>query len=366
MKFESVGSYLPSDQLYEARENFRKRIIDASTFKTIENEAVVKLVERQLQLGLPRVTSGELRREYWNLDFWFGLNGISKARFDTGGVYQNEESGTDLLRITGKIGFNSEHPFFEDIAFLKEAVGDRAVCMQCLPSPTDLYLEILLMSNGDTKRVYPYTDSLLNDIAIAYNKTLREFHRHECRSVQLDDTSFGRLCQDNFTKRLLQGGIDLIALHETLINLINASIKDLPNDMEISMYLSGGDIIVPEWEHIEYPDNVMPKVLRHVKVDKFYLPMDLNNDYQFEILRHVPKGKEVALGLLDAHTPYPEDADSICLAVSKALTYLTLEILSISPRTGFKLTNHQKRGLTFEDQWNKLGYLKDIAEGIIK
>ncbi|MDE6340915.1 MAG: hypothetical protein K2K93_01225 [Muribaculaceae bacterium] len=365
MKVEIVGSFLPPEDVSKARDDFRKGVIDAETLRRREDVAVVDLVERQLSQGLRQVTSGEIRREYWDMDFWFGLNGISKARFDSVRIYRNVESCCDLLRIIGPIGFNPQHPFFDDLRFLKQVVDDRAICMQCIPSPADLYLMILLLSDSTIAEIYEDHKSIMYDIAGAYNKTIQELYRLGCRSIQFDDTACGRLCQDNFTKRLLQGGVDLIALHDEFISLINDSLQGLPADMETSLYISGGDTIVPEWEHIEYPDNIMPKVLRGVKVDKFFLPMALDNDYQLEILRHVPDGKKVVLGLADAHSPYPDDISMISRMVTMSLRHVTSDNISLSPRTGFKLTNHQDRGLTYEYQWNKLSELQEISE-IIK
>lgn len=362
MKVEIVGSFFLPDKLYNARNDFRKGIINAETLKEVEDEAVKELVERQLSLGLTQVTSGELRRDYWDKDFWFGLDGISKVRFDSGRVYQDAESCSDLMHVSGPIGFNPDHPFFDDVRFMKETVGERAVCLQCLPSPADLYLEILLLGDGDLSRVYPDPDNIMSDIAAAYNRTLHELYRLGCRSVQLDDTACGRMCQDNFTKCLLQGGIDLIALHSEFVALLNASLKDLPDDMETSLYLSGGDMIVPEWEYIEYPDNIMPKVLREVGVDKFFIPVDLGNDYQLEILRHLSPEKKVVLGLVDAHSPFSERSEMVRHAIALASRYVSPENLSVSPRTGFKLTNHEDRGLTYECQWQKLMELESFCD----
>ncbi|MDE5646993.1 MAG: 5-methyltetrahydropteroyltriglutamate--homocysteine methyltransferase, partial [Muribaculaceae bacterium] len=92
MKVEIVGSFFLPDRLYNARDDFKKGIIDAETLKEAEDEAVKVLVERQLSIGLSQVTSGEFRRDYWDKDFWFGLDGISKVRFDSGRVYQDAES----------------------------------------------------------------------------------------------------------------------------------------------------------------------------------------------------------------------------------------------------------------------------------
>lgn len=84
MKIECVGSFLPPEQLVEARKDYENGTIDLAELRRIEDRAVIGLVERQLGAGMPEVTSGELRRTYWDKDFYFGLDGISRKHIDSG------------------------------------------------------------------------------------------------------------------------------------------------------------------------------------------------------------------------------------------------------------------------------------------
>lgn len=301
MTIETVGSFLPEETLINARRDFNRGIIDRTHLTLIEDSAIRDIVERQLTCGVPYITSGELRRKHWAKDFWFGLNGISCENVSSGRIYQPVESSSDQLHITGRIGFNSKHPFFDDFNFLHKTVDGRAKCRQTLPSPANLLLEILALSNGHPETLYKASvEDLIIDIAEAYRQTALQLYNLGCNALLYDDTALGFMCDDNYTKRLLQGGIDLIKLHSELISVINNSLKDLPNNMEKSIYISGGDTIVPEWEHIDYPDNIMPKALSLLTVDKFFIPLDLGNDYAIEILRYIPQDKTVVLGLVDA------------------------------------------------------------------
>lgn len=362
MKIDIVGSFLPPESLTNARRTADNGHIDMTVLKQAENEAIKDLVERQINAGLNETTSGELRLNYWDKDFYFGLKGITKVNFDSGHVYQNVESSTDLLRITDRIGFNPEHPFFEDFRFLSETTGKRAGQRQVLPSPANLYLEILSMSNGNTCKIYTDEATLIQDIVSAYNSTIMHFYSLGCRHLQFDDIACGLMCEDNYTKRLLQGGVNLIGLHETIVHLINSSLAGLPADMEISIYLSGGDTIIPEWEFITYPDNIMPKILSRANVNKFFMPFDIKNPYQIEVLRHVGDDKKVVLGLADAHSPFPDDIDAIRATISAAERIVPAANLSVSHKTGFKLSTFETRGLTYEDQWRKLSLLKTELE----
>lgn len=360
MTIETVGSFLPNEKLIKARQEYSSGRITFRQLSEIEDEAVSDIVERQLACGLLYVTSGELRRKHWANDFWFGLDGISCEHVDTGHIYQSIEASTDHVHITGRIAFNPQHPFFSDFVFLSGAVARRAKCRQTLPSPANLLLEIFSLSDGHPEQLYPSVELLVTDIAEAYRRTLLRLHELGCESVQFDDTACGLMCDDNFTKRLLQGGVDLLKLHSLIITVINDSIVGLPDDMEKSIYLSGGDTIVPEWEYIAYPDNIMPLVMSSLNVDKFFLPFDIGNDYALEILRHVPKGKKVVMGLADAHSPFPDNNIRMSEMLQKASRHIELPCLAVSPRTGFKLSSYSNRGLTYEDQWRKLIELSNM------
>lgn len=356
MKIESVGSFLPDETLISARKDFNHGIISRRQLTGIEDDAVSDIAERQIACGLPFITSGELRRAHWSRDFWFGLNGISCEHIASGHLYQPVESSTDLLHITGQIGFNPEHPFFRDFSFLHDVVSGRASCRQTLPSPANLLLETYAIYNWNPDN----PDTLVTDIAEAYRKTALRLHSLGCKSLQFDDTALGLMCDGYYTKRLLQGGMDILKLHSELITVINNSLDGLPDDMEKAIYISGGDTIVPEWEHIAYPDNIMPVALSSLNVDKFFIPFALGNDYAVEVLRHIPREKDVVLGLADAHCPFPEDSDMVKGIIHNAERFIDPSRLYASTRTGFKLSSYSQRALTYEDQWRKLKELSDI------
>ena len=46
----------------------------------VEDKAIEKLVEQQKKAGLKGFTDGEFRRQYWHLDFFWGLNGVDTLK----------------------------------------------------------------------------------------------------------------------------------------------------------------------------------------------------------------------------------------------------------------------------------------------
>lgn len=358
MEFDVIGIYLPPSKMHEAHKEHEQGHISAARLKEIENEAVRDIVERQLDCGLKAVTSGGIRWKYWDKDFFFGLSGIRKERFESGHVYSNEDAHTDLMRFTGYISYNPSHPYFEDFSFMADIVAGRAVCRQIIPSPAELYMQPFLMADGHPEHLYPDAGSLVSDITEAYRKTITRLYDLGCRSIVFDDTVCGRLCEDNFTKRLLQGGIDTVGLQDIIISLFNDSLAEMPADLEKALYLSGGDTVVPEWEYIKYPDNIMPRILSEVNADKFFMPFDSADDYSVEILRHVPEGKKIVMGLADAHSPFQDDEEAVLRYVMKARRYVNPSLLAVGPKTGFNLSSYAPRGLDYNDQWAKIESLK--------
>jgi len=357
---ESVGSFLPDDTLIQALGDHRRGIIDDHALEAVRDAAVKRIVESQIEAGLEYVTSGELRRDHWAHDFWFGLGGLSREHIESGRVYQDIESATDLLQVTGPVAYAEDHPFFADFEFLHKAVAGRARTRQSLPSPANLLLEIYVLSDGRPENLYPTPSTLIRDIALAYRLTALKFHSLGCRSLQYDDTALGLMCDTIYTKRLLQGGVDLLDLHEKLIEVTDSSLAGLPDDMEKSIYISGGDTIVPEWDHTAHPDNIIPKALARLDVDKYFLPFDPDNDDSLNVLTLIPDGKTVVLGLADAHSPLLDNHDAIIHEVARAKELTPGLRFAISTRTGFKLTSFSERALSYEDQWRKLAYLSHL------
>lgn len=361
MRYDIVGSFLAPDEFHAVKAQFEANAIPRAALTAAEDATVRQIVDRQLEAGLKEVTSGEIRRKYWDKNFYFHLLGVTRERVESGRVYQDEESFTDVTRFTDRIAYNPLHPVFDDFRQLMAYTDGRAVCRQTLPSPTNLFLDILDLSDGHPERIYPSSDTLLQDLASAYRLTILHLYELGCRHVQLDDPDCGHLSNPEFENRLVLGGIDLNTLHQQVIRLINDTFTDLPADLKRSIYVSSGSTIIPNWEAHDTPTNFMPKLLADINVDRYYLPFRNDKPETLAILRYIPQGKEVVLGLMDAHSPFPDDTQAITNTVRTAEKHIDPTNLIISPRTGFKLSEFAIRGLTYEDQWIKLRRLADIA-----
>lgn len=359
-RVEIVGSFLPPEVLEQAIEQKCQGNISIDELHAVEDRVIDRLIDREIEAGLRIVTDGEMRRKSWDRDFWEGLDGMNRERIDTGYIYQDDPVRKDLLRFTGRIAFNPEHPFFEKYIHMQELAAGRAAVRQTIPSPGELYMRIMLMTNGEPGKIYESPETLEQDIIDAYRLTIAELYRIGCRHIQLDSSVWGRLSNPDFERTLLLGGMDPDVITGKLIHLINSSVADRPADLEITLSIAADETSIPRWGD-EKEMRHLVRMLRTVDADAFLLPFDLRSPEHIEALSNLPEGKRAILGLVDGSMAGLESVTDIVEAINVAHRYVPMELLSISPTCGFKVRDRERQGLNYETQWTKIDLLKQAA-----
>src|SRR5688572_8509053 len=77
---DHVGRLLRPAALHELREQVRKEEISLEKLKEAEDRHIRDVVKLQEELGLPSITDGEFRRDWWHIDFLSGFDGIELRR----------------------------------------------------------------------------------------------------------------------------------------------------------------------------------------------------------------------------------------------------------------------------------------------
>lgn len=355
-----VGSFLPPEELEHAIGQKKRGEISPEEFARIEDEVIDRLIDREIAEGLTIVTDGEMRRKSWDRDFWEGLDGIERNRIDTGHIYQDEPTRRDLLHFTGRVAYNPEHPFFDKFSHLLEIAKGRAEVRQTMPSPGELYVRLLLLSNGDLSKVYPSPETIFDDIAEAYRGTLDELYRRGCRHVQFDSSMWGRLSDPYVERTLLLGGLDPDQITSDLIKVLNLTLNGRPSDLEVTLSIAADETKIPRWND-EREQTRLKEMLTEVDADSFLLPFDINSPAQLDILSLLPEGKRAILGLVDGSVPGLENVGDIVDCVRVAMRHVPLSLISLSPTCGFKVRDRERQGLNYESQWSKINLLKQAA-----
>ena len=360
--FEAVGSYLRPAELKQAREKFADGEISASALRDIEDRLITDVIRKQKAHGLRYITDGEFRRSYWHLDFMWGFNGAEHIELDHGYQFHGEETTHGSVKLTGKIT-GDNHPFIKDFLFVKQFEEDGIEAKQTIPAPAQFLAELFRGRNAEnTRKIYPNTSELIEDIAAAYRTFFREIHAAGCRTIQLDDCTWGMIVDQDYWKSKVETGLTLEKEALKYLKVNNLAIEGKPQDLTVNTHVCRGNYHSCYATKGAY-DPIAPFLFADEDVDTFYLEYDDERSGGFSPLKHVAEGKKVVLGLITSKSPVLEDKATVMARIREAAQYIPLDRLSLSPQCGFASCEIGNR-LTEEEQWAKLDLAREISEEV--
>ncbi|ASA21432.1 5-methyltetrahydropteroyltriglutamate--homocysteine S-methyltransferase [Paenibacillus donghaensis] len=240
--------------------------------------------------------------------------------------------------------------------------GEAALPRQTIPSPAQFLSELQRGENKQTtEAVYSSQDELVADIAAAYRDAIQAFYELGCRNLQLDDCTWGMLCDKGYWEYRQKEGVDVNEIAKLYAHINNEAIKDHPADMVITMHVCRGNFH-STWAASGGYEPIAEVLFGTVDVDGLYLEFDTDRAGGFAPLRFI-KDQQVVLGLFSSKTGELENKEEILKRIAEAAEYVDINRLSISPQCGFASTE-EGNILTEEQQWAKLRFIKEIADGV--
>jgi 5-methyltetrahydropteroyltriglutamate--homocysteine methyltransferase len=354
---DQVGSLLRPAELAEARRKFKAAGLDAAALKAVEDRCIRAAVARQESIGLQAVTDGEMRRDYWHLDFVKQLGGVTLKQA-VGMTFQAQDV-PPMTTITGKVRFDK--PIFtEHFAFLKAATKNTPKLT--IPAPAALHFRG--GRNAVSREAYPDLKEFWRDAAAAYRQAIAAIAKAGCTYLQLDDVSFAYLCDSKVRENFRANGDDPATLHRTYAEAINGALKDRPAGMSVTMHTCRGNFRSAWFASGGYNDEVI-EAMFSTAVDGYFMEYDTERAGGFEPLRLLPKGKKVVLGLVTTKLGALESKDALKRKIDEAAKFVPLENLCLSPQCGFASTHHGN-ALSEEEQWRKLQLVVEVASEVWK
>ena len=352
---DQVGSLLRPRELADARKDFKRGKTDAAKLEEVEDRCIRTAVARQEAAGLQAVTDGELRRDYWHLDFTGQLDGVTLKA--AAGMTFNAEDVPPMATITGKVGC-SKPIFVDHFKFLKSVA--KATPKLTIPAPAALHFRG--GRNAISREVYPDLGAFWADAATAYRKAIAQIAAAGCSYLQLDDVSFAYLCDPKVRENFRANGDDPATLHRDYANAITAALKDKPAGMTVTMHTCRGNFRSAWFAAGGYNDEVM-EAMFSTPVDGYFMEYDSERSGGFEPLRLLPKGKKVVLGLVTTKKGELESKASLIGKIREAAKFVPLENLCLSPQCGFASTHHGN-ALSEDEQWRKLELVVAVAREV--
>jgi 5-methyltetrahydropteroyltriglutamate--homocysteine methyltransferase len=355
---DHVGSLLRPQALKEARAKRDRNEITAEALAAIEDREIERVIRKQEELGLKLTTDGELRRTWWQFDFFRGLDGVEMYTADRGIQFHGVMTKSHALKINAKIGF-SGHPMIEHFKFLK--AHTRVTPKMTIPAPSTLHFR-----QGRTaisKEFYPDLDGFFEDVGKAYRAAICAFYDAGCRYLQLDDTAWAMACDPAERVHSKERGDDPDTLPQLYARATNGALEGRPADMVITMHSCRGNFRSTFIASGGY-EFVAEQLLGKTDLDGYFLEYDTDRAGGFEPLRFFPKGnKQLVLGLVTSKFGKLEKKDDIKRRIDDATKYVALDQLCLSPQCGFASTE-EGNALSEEEQWAKLRMVVEIADEV--
>ena len=352
---EQVGSLLRPPELRDARARAKAGGITPAQLREVEDRAIRAAVARQESIGLPVVTDGEYRRDFWHLDFLQRLEGVGLTPV-TGVAFQADDvppmaAVTGTVRCAGPI-------MTDDFRFLASVA--KATPKLTIPAPAMLHLR------GGRRTVsrahYPDLAGFWEDVAAAYRAAIAHIAAAGCTYLQLDDVSFSYLCDPKVQEWLRASGDDPATLPRTYATAIDQSLAGRPPGLTVTMHTCRGNFRSTWLAENPYEDAVV-EAMFSTAVDAYFMEWDSARAGGFEPLRLLPRGKRVVLGLVTTKSGALESRDALRRRIDEAAAYVPLERLSLSPQCGFASTHHGN-ALTEDEQWRKLERVVEVAREV--
>ncbi len=146
-------------------------------------------------------------------------------------------------------------------------------------------------------------------------------------------------------------------------DMINHALAAKPDDMMITTHVCRGNFR-SSWIAEGGYEPVAEILLGGTDYDGYFLEYDTDRAGGFEPLRFLPKGqKRVVLGLLTSKFGELEDREMIEKRIEEASQYADRDQFCLSPQCGFASTE-EGNVLSHEEQWNKLRFIVETAEGV--
>jgi 5-methyltetrahydropteroyltriglutamate--homocysteine methyltransferase len=361
---DQVGSLLRPAPLAAARLQFKQGALSGIALRKVEDDCIRTVVETQESIGLRSITDGELRREYWHIDFLRQLDGVTITAMPDQNRFGGTEEQPPVATVTGKVVCS--RPIMVDaFAYLRGITGGApqgnktSTPKVTIPSPSMLYMRG--GRNAVSGAVYPDLAEFWHDVAIAYRRAIRFFAERGCTYLQLDDVSFAYLCDPKFREGCRANGDDPDTLPRTFANAVNAALRGRPEGMSITMHTCRGNFR-SSWV-AEGGYESIAEAMFSIDVDGFFMEFDSARAGSFEPLRYLPSGKRAVLGLVTTKQGAIESADEIKRRIDAASAFVPIESLCLSPQCGFSSTHHGN-AVSETEQWRKLELVVNVARQI--
>jgi len=378
---EHLGSLKRPQNLLDAR--YKQKASEQELAK-LEDQAIKDIVKIQLDLGYRAISDGEYRRHMFWGSFFPGLEGFEEIQDppleafrpyapDVGAFLEAGHKPGESVFCTGKIKHVGS-TYVDQFNYVKNLVPkERQGDVKLTLAAPNWYHLRYRTGKAYPKEVYANDAEYFADIAKAYQEELRILYENGCRNVQFDDPNLAYFCSEKMLAGFKAEGEDADALFDAYIKLYNDCLATRPADFHVGVHLCRGNFVGSRHFAEGAYDRIAVKLFQDLHVDSYYLEYDTARSGGFEPLKHLPKHKNVILGVVTSKFPELENLEEMKAKVFQAADFVAqgtgqtreqaLNQLGVSPQCGF--ASHAEGNLvTIDDMIAKLKLVRQLADAV--
>lgn len=355
---DHVGSMLRPQELKNAFRDASSGKIDNAELDAIKDRSIRDAIKLQEEAGLKSITDGEFRRGSWFFGFVQAVDGLTTKdsifdfRDDHGGKATFQSAYVDgKLRRTRGITT-------DEFSFVR--ANTKFTPKVTMPTPS--LVHFFRLDKAVDRNVYPDMAEFWADLIKVYQQELQALAALGCTSVQLDEVPVAMLCDPKIREDVTKAGDDPKALLTKYIDAINQIANSRPAGMKISVHLCKGNY-KGHWMAEGSYEAVSERLFNEAAVDTFFLEYESERAGGFEPLRHVPKNKNVILGVVSSKSPQLETLDYLRRRVEEAGKFISLDQAGVSPQCGFA-SSVGGNPLSIDDERRKLSRVVELANAV--
>jgi 5-methyltetrahydropteroyltriglutamate--homocysteine methyltransferase len=360
---DHVGSFLRPSELLNAR---RARA-PQEELRAIEDRHILRVLQRQKEIGVDVFTDGELRRTNFMSDFTDAVEGFdfedAVARTWNDDPHKTEQTAASVSTVNGIVTspLRQRQPLTgRELPFMREhAPGPIKIT---LPSPTQF--PAISFKYGITDKVYHDPYALLSAVTEITAGEIRGLAVSGISYLQIDAPRYSYYLDRKWTAWMEQElRVNPAQMLTASLNADNTCLAAARQPgVTLAIHLCRGNNRSHWYAEGGY-DAIAERLFHELIVDRFLLEYDDERSGTFAPLRLLPQGKVVVLGLVSTKRAGLESKKDLLRRIKEASKYLPLEQLAISPQCGFASTMEGNL-LTEEEQWEKLQLVVDVAREV--
>ena len=360
---DHVGSFLRPADLLEAR----RAQIPADALHALEDRHILRVFEKQKDLGLDVFTDGELRRSNFMSDFTDAVEG-----FDLGDAVprhwdedqtKGTQTATAVSSITGIVTqrLRQRQPLTgRELPFLlAHAPGPIKMT---LPSATQF--PAISFKHGVTDSVYHDPFALLDEITSIMVNDLRTLAESGISYLQIDAPRYSYFLDPKWCRWMeTELRVNIDAMLTASLRADNACFAAARQPgITLAIHLCRGNNRSHWYAEGGY-EAIAERLFHELQADRFLLEYDDERSGNFEPLKFVPANKTVVLGLVSTKRAALERKQDLLRRIDEASRVLPLEQLALSPQCGFASTMEGNL-LGEAAQWAKLQLVVETAREV--